>query len=200
MYDPVVKWTTRETTVKEALLEQSGIEPDMKVLDLACGTGTLALLIRRRFPTIDIVGVDGDGEILRIAQSKADSRNANIQFEQGLATQLPYADSSFDRVFSTLFFHHLVTSDKHRALAEVHRVLRPGGQVHIADWGRPTNVLMRLLFYQIQLFDGFATTQENVDGKLPQYIHNAGFSDVQVGRCFNTVFGTLALYRASRIH
>ena len=196
IYDPVVKWTTRESTVKKALLQQASLAPDMKVLDLACGTGTLALLIKHRFPNIDITGIDGDEEILRIAQSKADSRNANIQFDCGLATQLPYENSSFDRVFSSLFFHHLNTSDKQRTLVEAYRVLKPGGQLHIADWGKSTNFLMRLLFYQIQLLDGFSNTKDNVDGWLPQYMQNAGFCNIANDTSFNTVFGTLALFGA----
>lgn len=118
----------------------------MKVLDLACGTGTLALLIKHGFPEIEMVGVDGDRNILQIAQLKSDGANAKIQFDQGLATQLPYDDTSFDRVFSSLFFHHLNASDKQRVFVEAYRVLRPGGQLHIADWGTATNALMRLLF------------------------------------------------------
>lgn len=102
IYDPVVRWTTRESRVKKVLVEKASLTAGMIVLDLASGTGTLALLIKRKFPSVDVVGVDGDSNILQIAQAKSDSANADVKFDQGLATQLPYADSSFDRVFSTI--------------------------------------------------------------------------------------------------
>ncbi len=196
IYDPVVRWTTRESVVKKALVDQAKLTTGMSVLDLASGTGTLAIIIKRKFPDVDVVGVDGDPRILQIANAKSESANVKIEFDQGLATQLPYAESSYDRVFSTLFFHHLGNSDKARAFAEIFRVLKPGGQLHVADWGKPTNFLMRLLFYPIQWLDGFANTKDNVEGQLPNIIQHSGFNDVQIDKQFSTVFGTLTLYRA----
>ena len=196
IYDPVARWTTRESVVKKALVDQAKLTTCMSVLDLASGTGTLAIIIKRKFPDVDVVGVDGDPRILQIANAKSESAKVKIEFDQGLATQLPYADSSYDRVFSTLFFHHLGNSDKARAFAEIFRVLKPGGQLHVADWGKPTNFLMRLLFYPIQWLDGFANTKDNVEGQLPNIIQHSGFNDVQIDKQFSTVFGTLTLYRA----
>ena len=98
--------------------------------------------------------------------------------------------------FPPCFFHHLGNSDKARAFAEIFRVLKPGGQLHVADWGKPTNFLMRLLFYPIQWLDGFANTKDNVEGQLPNIIQHSGFNDVQIDKQFSTVFGTLTLYRA----
>ncbi|MCR8923404.1 class I SAM-dependent methyltransferase [Dasania sp. GY-MA-18] len=196
IYDPIVRWTTRESRVKGELIDKAKLGADMTVLDLASGTGTLAIIIKRKFPDVDVVGVDGDPRILQIAKAKSESANVKIEFDQGLATQLPYADSSYDRVFSTLFFHHLGHSDKARAFAEIFRVLKPGGQLHVADWGKPTNFLMRLLFYPIQWLDGFANTKDNVEGQLPNIIQHSGFNDVQIDKQFSTVFGTLTLYRA----
>ena len=139
IYDPVVRWTTRESAFKNTLVEQADLGADMNVLDLASGTGTLAILIKKKCPDVDVAGVDGDSKILQIAQAKSDDAGVYIKFDQGLATDLPYPDSSFDRVFSTLFFHHLDQHHKQLALVEVFRVLKIGGQVHIADWGKPTN-------------------------------------------------------------
>lgn len=195
---PIVRWTTRELRVKGALIEQAGLDAKMKVLDIASGTGTLSLMIKQRFPCVDVEGIDGDPKILQIAQAKSDRVGLDVKFEQGLATKLPYADFSFDRVFSTLFFHHLDIDDKHLVFTEIYRVLKPDGQLHIADWGKPTSGLMRLLFYPIQWLDGFSNTQDNVEGRLPELIQNAGFSDVQINKEFSTVFGTLTIYCTSK--
>ena len=122
-----------------------------------------------------------------------------MSFDKGSATSLPYADARFDRVVSTLFFHHLTGEAKSLALSEVHRVLKPEGELHIADWGKPTGIVMRLLFYPVQWLDGFATTQDNVEGRLPELMEAAHFEEVQTGKAINTVFGTVALYSAAKL-
>ena len=79
-------------------------------------------------------------------------------------------------------------------------VLRPGGTLHVADWGEASNRLMRVLFFQIQLLDGFENTASNVQGELPRLMRNAGFEEVSEHRTFSTVFGTMSLYEANRPH
>ncbi len=119
-----------------------------------------------------------------------------VRFEQGYSNHLPYPDESFDRIVSSLFFHHLSLPEKQETAREALRVLRPGGELHVADWGRASNRLMRALFVPIQLLDGFANTRDNVSGGLPAVFADAGFADVRQADTFATVFGTLALYRA----
>lgn len=197
-YDVVVRLTTREKTFKSALIEQAKIEPGHKVLDLACGTGTLAIWAKQRHPDAAITGIDGDPSILAIASRKVRALCLPIDFDHGFSVSLPYPDASFDRVLSSLFFHHLSWADKQRTAAEIHRVLRPGGELHVADWGRATGPLMRAAFFTIQLLDGFTNTRDNVDGKLVALFQGAGFSDVAQPRTFATVLGTMSLYRGTR--
>jgi SAM-dependent methyltransferase len=97
---------------------------------------------------------------------------------------------------SSLFFHHLCWRDKERTARELYRVLRPGGELHVADWGYPTGPVMRAAFVTVQLLDGFANTQDNVQGKLIPLFQGAGFGNVAEARTFSTLVGTLALYRA----
>ena len=198
LYDPVVAMTTRERTFKRALIGQARIADRDRVLDLACGTGTLALWIKREHPTTHVTGIDGDPRVLSRARAKAASTGVAIRFDQGMSYDLPYPDGAFDRVLTSLFFHHLSPADKRRTVHEVLRVLRPSGELHVADWGKATNGLMRFLFYGIQLLDGFQNTTENVAGRLPEIFASAGFEDVAVTRAFSTVFGTMTLYRATR--
>ena len=195
-YDFVVAATTRERIVKMSLLDQARIEPGHCMLDLASGTGTLSVWAKLRQPHACVVGVDVDPAILAIARSKVRREGVNVSFDQGRSTSLPYADASFDRVLSSLFFHHLSWEDKQATVAEVYRVLRPGGELHVADWGPANGPLARTAFLAIQLLDGFANTQDNVDGRLESLFHGAGFTEVSELTRFGTIFGILSLYRA----
>lgn len=84
------------------------------------------------------------------------------------------------------------------SIAPNHRVLKPGGALHVADWGKAQNLVMRGAFFLVQMLDGFATTTENVQGKLPKYFREAGFANVRETQRYMTVFGTLSLYAATR--
>lgn len=97
---------------------------------------------------------------------------------------------------SSLLFHHLSTQAKAVALASARRLLAPDGELHVADWGRPHDVAMRVAFLGVQLLDGFETTRDNVEGRLGELMREAGFSSViQTGRQ-RTLFGSLSMYRA----
>ncbi len=196
-YDAAVALTTRERTFKRALIAQAKLQPQERVLDLACGTATLTIMAKRDEPTAELTGIDGDPQMLKRACRKADQAGLRIRFDRGLSDQLPYADGSFDKVISSLFFHHLQPEGKRATLAEARRVLRSSGTLHVADWGKAANPLMRAAFVGIQLLDGFPNTSDNVAGRLPDFMRAAGFSRVEETRRFSTVFGTLSLYRAA---
>jgi len=83
-------------------------------------------------------------------------------------------------------------------MLEVCRVLRPSGEFHIADWGKPTSPAMRLAFVGIQMLDGFVTTRDSVMGVLPERLSLPGFETVELTRNYSTLFGTLSLYCARK--
>ena len=197
-YDPVVALTTRETTFKRRLIEQASPAAGEKILDLGCGTGTLALLIKQTEAEAELFGLDADPEMLARARAKAEASGLEIHFEEGFADRLPYEDASFDKVVSTLFFHHLERAVKEQTVAEIARVLRPGGRLHVADWGRPSDALMRGLSLSIRLLDGFEPTRDNFSGALPSIFEQAGLTAVEQAGSMPTVFGTMAFYRAAR--
>lgn len=195
-YDPVVRLTTREGAFKKALVEQLGLRDGHHVLDLACGTGTLTILLKKESPQAEITGIDGDAEILSLAKQKARQLDIEIRFDEGMSFSLPYQDGFFDRVVSSLFFHHLTRESKLKTLGEVKRVLKPNGEFHVADWGLPANALMKLSSRFIQLLDGFETTGDNFGGLLPKLVAETGFENIEETSSFNTLFGTIRLHKA----
>lgn len=198
LYDRVVAATTRERTVKRALMVQAAIRPEHVVLDLASGTGTLALWIKQSVPGVTVVGVDADPAMIAMAASKLQRAGFAVPFHEGVAHDLPYPAGRFDRVVSSLFFHHLAPADKVRTVREVWRVLKPGGELHVADWGPATTPLMRGLFVVVQLLDGFTNTRDHAAGRLGMIFEEGGFGQVKMRQRFSTPLGTLALYSAAK--
>jgi SAM-dependent methyltransferase len=195
-YDPLVRWTAREVRFKERLLDFAAVGVGERVLDLGCGTGTLAIRACQRQPAARVFGIDADPRMIERARRKADGAGVELELQPGSATGLPYGDRSCDVVLSSLLFHHLGRDAKRAAFEEIARVLVPGGRVVIADWGAPTDPLMRALFLIVQLVDGFETTADNVEGRLPAMLRAAGLVNVRERDTFRTVYGSLVLLDA----
>ena len=197
-FDPVVALTTREGHFKGRVLDHAAVQNGERVLDLACGTGTLALEVLERAPGARVTGVDGDPEILKRARAKAEKAGAEVAFDEGMSTELPYPDESFNVVLSTLFFHHLSDEAKRQSADEIRRVLHPGGRVVVADWGRPQDPLMRAAFLPVQLLDGFATTGGNLAGAMPGILAGARLDHVEVTDRIRTPLETIEVLTARR--
>ncbi len=198
LYDPVVARSTRERAFKLALLENLAPRSGQRILDLGCGTGTLALMIKRHEPDAQVVGLDADEAILDLARRKSRSAGLAIDLQRGSALELPFEDGSFDAVTTSLFFHHLEHAAKEQVLDEVKRVLKPVGRLHVADWGAPTDPAMSLASISIRVLDGFSPTADNFAGRLPDLVGAAGFADVTEGPRFRTIFGSIAVFSATK--
>jgi ubiquinone/menaquinone biosynthesis C-methylase UbiE len=197
LYDPVVRLTSREGAFKRRLLEIAELKAEDRVLDLGCGTGTLAIAAGQTQPGAEVTGLDGDPEVLARARQKASSAGAHVDFDEGLSTDLPYDDGCFDVVLSTLFFHHLEPAAKRATAAEIARVLRPGGRLLVADWGPPQDALMRIAFLAVRSLDGFELTRENAEGALPSIFDDAGLQRAEQVDQLRTATGTMAFYVAT---
>lgn len=195
-YDPLVRYSTREAAFKDALVRQANLSGDQKILDLACGTATLLIAIKKKHPKISASGLDADAEILKMARRKTKLARVEINFEQGFSDALPFENESFDRVFSTLFFHHLTLERKRRTLGEILRVLKPGGEFHLADFALPRNKSQFVLSKWIRLIDGFETTHDNLRGRLKFLMEQNGFASVERTGYFQTIIGTIRLFKA----
>jgi ubiquinone/menaquinone biosynthesis C-methylase UbiE len=188
LYDPVLRYLMRERALRTRFLDLAAIQPGQRVLDLGCGTATLLLLLKERCPSADVVGVDGDPKVLALARAKAEKQGVAIRFDEALATRLPYGDASFDRVLSSLVLHHLTRDEKLQALREVRRVLAPGASFHLADFGPPRNWLARGVLRALNHGEQMA---DNLAGRLPELLREAGFTRVEERGYHTTVFGTL---------
>jgi ubiquinone/menaquinone biosynthesis C-methylase UbiE len=192
LYDPLVRWFMREAKFKRRLLEQARVRKGDRVLDVGCGTGTLAVMVREGEPGAEVVGLDGDAKVLGIARGKAAKAGVDLLLEQGMSYQMPYQDNTFDRVLSSLMLHHLSYEDKRRTLREAFRVLRPGGELHVVDFGPPRGAYSRLVALVTARMEQAA---DNIEGLLPGMFREAGFQSVEETDYLTTVAGVLSFYR-----
>jgi ubiquinone/menaquinone biosynthesis C-methylase UbiE len=199
LFDFVAAALARDGSLKSGVIERASIDAGERVLDVGCGTGTLAIAAARAAPGVLVRGLDADPAILARARDKAATSKTEIEFDEALSTELPYDDASFDVVLSTLFFHHLPDVDKRRTARGLLRVLRPGGRLVVADVGRPHDALMRVAVRAtVQLLDGTATTSLNVRGELPRILADAGFDGVTVRDRLRTATGSYEIVTATK--
>ena len=157
-----------EHRLHKQVVARLALDRPADVLDIGCGTGTLTRQIYDALPADAprrVCGVDAAEAMIAVANKKAGAR-PGLEFAAALAEELPYPAASFDRVLSTFFFHHLNYGLKVKSLAEIWRVLRPGGQAAILDVDVPYS-----LFGKVCAWSGFwlfhqAEIAENIRGKL----------------------------------
>ena len=175
LYDPCIRLLFPEKKMRKQIIKQAEIDAGTRILDIGCGTGTVAVMAKSSHPLAEVVGVDGDPRALRIARRKADKAGVEVRLEEGLATSLQYADGSFGRVISSFVFHHLGPEVKRAALKEIRRVLEPGGFFLLQDFGPPVTRLERWCASRSRNVE----LAENLAGKLPCLLREAGFASVE---------------------
>jgi ubiquinone/menaquinone biosynthesis C-methylase UbiE len=165
----LIRGWLRELRQRTATLAR--LQPGEKVLDVGCGTGTLAIEVQQRVgATGRAFGVDPGAQQIARARSKAARRNLPIDFKVGVIEHLDFPDQTFDVVLSTLMMHHLPDDLKRQGLSEIARVLKPGGRLVIADFKRPE----KRQDQPARLGAGESGIQD-----LPALVRDAGFSQVE---------------------
>jgi ubiquinone/menaquinone biosynthesis C-methylase UbiE len=190
-YDPIVKLLG--DAARKVLLDQACLRPGHRVLDVGCGTGTLATLIKRLHLDVTVVGFDPDPKALSRSRRKAARAAVSIQFDEGFGDDLPYSERSFDRVFSSFMFQHLPPDEKGRTLRAIRRVLKPGGEFHMLDFEGPEDgehgFLARLLHSGHRLKD-------NSESRVLSLMRQAGFADPKKVERRAMLFAHIAYYQA----
>jgi len=159
----------RKTTVDQAL-----IKPGDRVLDVGCGTGEVTLLAKISAKHGAVYGIDPAPEMIAVARKKAARKGLEIDFRVGVIEALPFPDGSLDVVTSSLMMHHLPEDLKARGLAEIYRVLKPGGRLLIADFMRPTGSFLNHLFIA---FTRHQRLEKGIED-LQALLRGAGFSHI----------------------
>jgi ubiquinone/menaquinone biosynthesis C-methylase UbiE len=180
--------------VHEQLIAQAELADNHRVLEIGCGTGNLTIRAQRTHPSAEVIGSDPDPLALRRAQRKAHGISG-IRFEHGYAQRLPYADGEFDRVLSSMMLHHLDADAKTAAAAEVFRVLRPGGRLHLVDMGGDMTAHDGLA---ARLVKHSPHAAGNLGDAIPRLLHTAGFDCTEVATQRHRFVGRMTYYRATR--
>lgn len=158
-----------DESVREAAIARAGLSADMVVADVGTGTGFmaegLAPLVQR------VYAIDASAEMLRVLEQKLRQQGvANVEMRQGDGLALPLDDASVDAVFANMVLHHIV--EPPLALAEMVRVLKPGGRVVITDADEHDHEWMRTEMADVWL--GFDR------GQVRRWLEAAGLTDVDV--------------------
>ena len=191
LYDPFTRLLGLDSKRRDLVL-QAALRPGHRLLDIGCGTGSLAVLIKRLFADVEVVGVDPDVKALARATRKARRGAVNVQFDLGFADALSYPDESFDRVFSSFMFHHLERDEKVRTLREVRRVLKADGSLHLLDFGGSAGHGPGL--------PANHRLADNDEGTIIGLLNQAAFGEAtKVGERSLLSFARIAYYRAARL-
>ncbi len=168
-------------TQRNNVIDLLNLKENENLLDVGCGTGSLALMAKKRMRSLKIVGIDVDQKALGLAEQKFVKEKLDGEFIKTSADELPFEDAHFDAVVSTLAFHHLPTAVKAGALKEISRVLKPHGRFLLVDFGKAEGIF-KFLFFLEKLFriPEAKTAKDNMEGRIPHYLERAGFTIKEV--------------------
>ncbi|MDX2090722.1 MAG: class I SAM-dependent methyltransferase [Kofleriaceae bacterium] len=193
LYDPLIRCWSAAARIRASVIDALDVRPGQRLLELGAGPGRLAIALKRRYPDATIDALDTDAGMIARARRNAAKAGVDIMFHEGDMTRLPDL-GHFDRVYSTMVFHHLRPQAKREALADAHRVLERDGCFVVVDFGVPRDFLQRALFSCIQQpLDGFTNTTPHRDGSFEQVVRET-FAEVRSAAVWKTVAGTVEMF------
>ncbi|MBA3670232.1 MAG: class I SAM-dependent methyltransferase [Sphingomonas sp.] len=199
LYDLAVKFLTREHIWRAALLAQLAPHDGESIIDVGCGTGTFAILVKKAAPKARIVGLDPDPKALALAATKAAADGIDIEWRHGFARDTADAGAAFDKIVTSLMFHQVPLSEKRAGLEAMFGALRPDGELHVADYAHQSDQTMRRLFrLTVQCLDGLEDTQPNADGVLEDLMSELAENRVSPRTVVRTITGAISLFRIEK--
>lgn len=189
-------WLLGVRAFHDKLIHQSAIKAGYHVLEIGCGTGNLAIQVKRLNSDAQVVGIDPDPKALALARRKARRSGYILQFDQGFSEDLPYPDASFDRVLSAFMLHHVQLDAKLPTIRETRRVLKPGGSLHLVDFKEGGQHE-----YGGGLHGFLASKVHGRHGSSPQQVvlgllRDAGFEESHEVAHQTTILGRIVYYKA----
>jgi ubiquinone/menaquinone biosynthesis C-methylase UbiE len=195
-YDTAIRLMTRERVWRGLLTHEIAPRSGETILDVGCGTGSLAILLKQLAPSARVIGLDPDVEALGLAAEKARRAGVTIEWKQGFARDAALFSGTVDKVVSSLVFHQVPISEKQAGIAAMLSSLRYHGSAFVADYARQPDLLMKAFFAAtVQLLDGKDDTQPNADGILEALISDATGERNQPHAIVRTWTGAFSIFK-----
>lgn len=192
-YDPLIARWPAGNKMRATVIDALAPAPGQRLLELGCGSGRLAIAIKRRCPEVAITAVDGNRDILSVARNRADQAGVDIDFTLGDFTTCPL-EGKYDSVYSTLVLHHLNLEAKQEVFRRIGGLLADGGSFVIADFSRHHGAGQAFLARLSTLSDPLGGKAPHRDGSFEAAMRES-FPDVRTLARIPSVFGIIEVWR-----
>jgi len=186
-YDSYMRNVTlgREAALRQTTLDLAPVRPGDSILEVGCGTGTLTLAAKRQAgPAGKVYGIDLIPGMIEASRRKAAEAGQEITFQEGSMEHIPFPDSQFDVVLCSFMIFHMSEETRRKGIAEVQRVLKPGGRLLVLDLAMPEKAFPRAIAKV-----AFKGMLEHDLKELFPVMEAAGFSNLESGPAKFRVMG-----------